>query len=52
LFAGENVLEVKGMVDAFDDAGRRVVMGDALAQSSGVAIALGDEDGAGPGQME
>ncbi len=36
---------------AFDDARGRVELGDAPAQLGGVAVALGDEDGAGAGQV-
>ena len=49
--AGEHVLEVKRVMDAFDDAGRGVELGDAPAQLGGVAVALGDEDRAGAGQV-
>ena len=50
-FGGEDVLEVKGMMDAFDDAGVGIAAGDAFAQALGLAIAFGDEDGVGAGEV-
>ena len=44
--AGEDVLEVKGLVDTLDDAGGGIVLRDAGTKAGGVAVALGDEDGA------
>src|SRR6266545_8159727 len=45
--AGEDVLEVKGGVDALDDAGIGIVPGDAAPKRGGVAVALGDENRVG-----
>src|ERR1022692_4522737 len=49
--AGENVLKIKRAVNAFDDAGGRVMLGDALAQILRAAVAFGDEDDAGAGEV-
>src|ERR1039458_8432886 len=51
LFAGENILKVERVVNALDNAGSGIVAGDALAELGGVAVALGDENGAGAGEM-
>jgi len=45
--AGEHVLEIERVMHALNDAGRGIVLRDALAKRSGVAVAFGDEDGAG-----
>src|SRR5580698_3825906 len=50
-FAGEDVLKVQGMMDALDDAGGGVILGDAEAELLDIVIAFGDEDGAGAGEM-
>ena len=39
------------MMNALDDAGVGIELGDAAAELVGVAVALGDEDGAGAGQV-
>ena len=49
--AGEDILEVERMMDALDDAGPRVQPGDALPERRGLAVALGQEDDAGPGEV-
>jgi hypothetical protein len=49
--SGEHIFEVKGMVDAFDDAGAGIYLGDAAAEFRGSTIAFGDEDSAGAPQV-
>ena len=48
---GKEFLEVKRTVDAFDDSGGGIVLGDPLPQFRRVPVALGDEDRARPGKM-
>src|ERR1039457_3372185 len=43
-FAAEHILEIQRMMHAFDEAGLGIMLGDAGAQSGGVAVALGDEN--------
>src|SRR4029077_11384137 len=50
-FAGEDVYEIQRMMNALDDAGGGIEIGDAAAQFLRMAVALGDEDGAGAGQL-
>lgn len=50
-FSAEDIFEVEGVVDAFDDTGGGVIAGDALSEFGGISVAFGDEDGAGAGQV-
>ena len=50
-FTGEDILEVQRVMDALDDPRTRVQLGDPLAQRGGLAVALGQEDDAGPSQV-
>ena len=43
-FAREDILEVKGVVNAFDDAGGGVERGNAAAEFFGVAVTFRDKD--------
>src|SRR5262249_31774010 len=49
--AGEDVLEIKRMMDAFDDPGAWVELSYAATQFMSVPIAFSDENRAGPREM-
>jgi len=49
--AREDVFEVKRVVNAFDEAGGGVERGDAAAEFFGVAVAFGNKDVAGAGEV-
>ena len=49
--AGEHVFEIKRMMHAFDDGGVGIEFGNAPAQFGGLAVALGDENRLGAGEV-
>src|SRR5262249_28172196 len=49
--AGKNVLEIKRVMNALDDAGAGIVSRDATAQFLCLAVAFGYENGAGACEM-
>ena len=51
LFPGEDILEIQGPMHALDDPGVGIEFPQAFAQRAGLAVALGDEDGAGAGKV-
>src|SRR5262245_50084177 len=50
-FPGKDVLEIKRVMDTFDDPRNRIMLADAGPQPGCFSIALGDKDGASAGQM-
>ena len=50
-FTGENVLEVQRMMNAFDDGGVGIQLCNPLAEFRGAAIAFGDKNGMGAGEV-
>src|SRR5262245_8223650 len=51
LIACKNILEIERMMNALNNSRDRIISGDSGPQAGGVAVALGNENGAGARQM-